>query len=246
MIFDSFKHARLLVLGEEVSTVGVGGLSEKSVHKILKLTLEPNPQNHEVKFLGSIADIKNDEGIFEIQSKAPYLLEKKLEKFLPHTRVTLVMPLIKEKYIRWIDTETGEISSPKKSPKKEDIYTALNALSPIARFISNPNFSVKLMLLSVDEYKRLDGWDKTKKRGGSKADRIPSSLLEVVDLKSPEDYKKYIPEGLGDEFLAKDFERKIKHPSRFTYYVIKLFLELGFVSRVGKKGRAFVYKTKGK
>ena len=246
MILDSFKRARLLVLGEEVSTAGVGGLSEKSVHKILKLTLEPDVQKHEVDFLGSIADIKNGDGIFEIQSKAPYLLEKKLRKFLPHTPVTLVMPLIAEKNIRWIDTETGEISKPKKSPRKEDIYTALNALCPIAEFVGKPGFQVKLMLLSVDEYRRLDGWDKTKKRGASKADRIPSALLDVIDLRSSEDYMRYFPSEINGEFLARDFAKAIKRPSRFTYYVIKFFERIGYVEQVGKTGRAILYKTKDK
>ena len=246
MIYESFKRARLLVLGNDISTAGVGGLSEKSLHKILKLTLEPDTEKHEVKFLGSIADIKNDSGVFEVQTKAPYLLERKLEKFLPHTKVTLVMPLICEKRIRWIDTETGEIGEPKKSPKKEDVYTALNALCPISKFIGNHNFSVKLMLLSVDEYRRLDGYDKTKKRGASKADKIPSELLDVIDLKSPEDYEKYVPEGISGEFFAKDFAAAIKRPSRFTYFVIKLFCELGFVSKVGNVGRAIVYKRKDK
>lgn len=244
MIYESFKRARLAAFGEQVSTVGVGGLSEKSLHKILKLTLEPDAEKHEIKFLGSIADIKNECGIFEVQTKAPYLLERKLEKFLPHTKVTLVMPLICEKRIRWIDTETGEIGKAKKSPKKEDVYTALNSLSPIAKFIRNPNFSVKLMLLSVDEYRRLDGYDKTKKRGASKADKIPTALLDIIDLKCPKDYEKYIPKCLGGEFFAKDFAAAIKRPSRFTYFVIKLFVELGLVSALRKEGRAIVYKRK--
>ena len=243
---ESFARARLLVLGEEVSTVGVGGLSEKTVHKILKLTLEPNTENHEVKYLGSIADIMNDNGIFEIQSKAPYLLEKKLKKFLPHTKVTLVIPIIREKYIRWIDPETGEITEPKKSPKKEDVYTALNALSSIADFIFEPDFHLKLIYLSVDEYKRLDGWDKTRKRGGSRADKVPSAILDTLDFHSPEDYLSLIPENLGEEFLAKEFAALIKRPSRFTYFVIKFFERLGFISRVGKEGRAVVYKRKDK
>jgi len=246
MITESFKRARILVLGEAVATVGVGGLSEKSVHKILKLTLEPDVQKHEVKFLGSIADIKNGDGIFEIQSKAPYLLHGKIEKFLPHVPFTLVMPIFKEKNIRWINTETGEISAPKRSPRREDIYTALNALCPLAQFIGKPGFQVKLMLLSVDEYRRLDGWDKAKKKGASKADRIPSALLDVVDLTAPEDYMRYFPSEIEGEFLARDFAKAIKRPSRFTYYVIKLFERLGYVEAVGKQGRAILYKTKDK
>ncbi len=244
MIYESFKAARLAVLGEDISTVGIGGLSEKSLHKILKLTLEPDTEKHEIKFLGSIADIKNEEGIFEVQTKAPYLLEKKLEKFLPHSKVTLVMPIICEKHIRWINPETSRVSEVRKSPKKEDIYTALNLLSPIARFILHPNFSVKLMLLSVDEYKRLDGYDKTKKQKAAKVDKIPSALIDVIDLNGAGDYEKYIPDGIIGEFFAKDFEAAIKHPSRFAYFVIKFFSEIGLVSKSGKEGRKTVYKRK--
>ena len=243
---DSFKSARLRVLGEEVVTNGVGGLGEKSVHKILKLTIEPDTSKHEVKFLGSVADIKNADGIFEIQTKNHYRLIPKLKKFLTHSRVTLVIPLIKEKRVRWIDPESGEISEPKKSPKHEGVYTAFYYLAPLASLIADPNFSVKLFLLCADEYKRLDGWDKTRKRGASKADKIPASLLEVIDLSSPIDYKQYIPKDLPERFLAKEFSKKIASPSQKAYYVIKLFESLGYIEQDGKEGRAFVYKIKDK
>jgi len=246
VIYESFERARLRVLGEEAVTEGVGGLSEKSVHKILKLTLEPNITKHEVKYLGSIADIKNENGIFEIQTKNHYQIRGKLLKFLAHSPVTLVIPLIKEKRIRWINTETGEISEPKKSPKHEDIYTALYYLSPLSKLILNPDFKVKLIFISVDEYRRLDGWDESKKRGASKADRIPMRLLGVIDLNSKKDYESYFPKELSGQFLSKDFAKKIKRPSRFSYYVIKLFEKLGYIEQDGKVGRAFLYKTKDK
>ena len=242
-ISTEFKKARIAVLSETAVTEGVGGLSEKSVHKMLKLTLEPNSKNHEVKCLGSIADIKNDNGIYEIQSKSPERLIKKLDKFLPVSRVTLVIPIISEKYIRWINTETGEISEPRKSPAREDVYTALKALAPIAHYLENENFSVKLVFLRADQYKRLDGWDKSKKRGASKSDRIPSDILSVIDIASPCDAAKFFPESLNGVFLAKDFAKAIKRPSRFTYYVIKFFENLGIVEMIGKEGRAFLYKT---
>ena len=241
MTREKFKRARLKVLGEEVSTEGVGGLSEKAIHKILKLTLEENTACHEVKFLGSIADIKNEEGITEIQTKDLFRLEGKLSKFLPKSPVTVVIPLIREKYIRWIDTETGEITEPRRSPRADSVYTAFYMLFPLVKFIGRDGFRVKLMFLSADEYKRLDGWDRTKKRGASKSDKIPRELLEVIDLYSKEDYYKYFP-ALEELFLAKDFAKAVRLPSRKAYYALKLFEALGFVEQVGKKGRAIVYK----
>ena len=241
MIKEKFKRARLRVIGEEVSTEGVGGLSEKAIHKILKLTFEENTACHEVKFLGSVADIKNEEGIIEIQTKDLFRLEGKISKFLPHSPVTVVIPLLREKYIRWIDTETGEITEPRRSPRVDSVFTALYMLFPLVKFIGLEGFSVKLAFLSADEYKRLDGWDKTKKRGASKSDKIPRELLEIAQLSSREDYGKYLPE-LEDIFLAKDFTKAVKLPSRKAYYALKLFEALGFVEEIGKKGRAIVYK----
>ena len=241
-INERFKAARQAVLSESVSTEGVGGLAEKSVHKILKLTLEPNTSMHEVKFLGSIADIKNGEGIFEIQTKNHHTLIPKLKKFLPNSKVTIVIPLIKEKFVRWINVETGEISEKKRSPKHDDVYTALNLIFSLSELISDKNLKVKLVFFEADEYKRLDGWDKTRKRGASKADKIPTKILEVIDLDSVESYRRYIPEELANEFLAKDFQKAIKRPARFTYYVIRFFVGIGLIEQVGKRGNAFVYK----
>lgn len=238
----AFSDARIKVLGEELPSDGIGRLSEKAVHKMLKLTLEPRVENHEIKLLGSIADIKNEDGVFEIQTASPFILRSKLEKLSKAEKVTLVLPLINKKSIRWIDPETGEISEPRKSPKHENVYSALSSLAPLSQLICSERLRVKLMLLSVDEYKRLDGWDKTKKKGSRRIDRIPSDIIDVIDLNCREDYLKYLPIPQGEEFLAKDFAALIALPSRRSYYVIKLFEALGFVSQVGKRGRAFVYK----
>ena len=240
MNIDNFKRARASVIGEAEVTEGVGGLNERSLHKILKLTIEPRAEYHEVKYLGSVADVKNEEGIFEIQTKSAYKLRPKLLRFLSESRVDLVIPIISEKYIRYIDEETGERAPPRRSPKAENIYTALNSMCTLADLFYNDNFKVTLVYLSADEYKR-----KKKRRGERKIDVMPKDILSVEELSSPDDLIRYFPEGISGEFLAKDFAGKIKRPSRFSYYVLKFFENLGYVSAVGMCGRAIVYKTKG-
>jgi len=54
----SFVRARAVVLGEGVSWSGVGALSEKCLHKILKIYFEPRIEMHEVSYLSSVADIR--------------------------------------------------------------------------------------------------------------------------------------------------------------------------------------------
>lgn len=230
------------VISESAKTVGVGGLSEKAIHKILKLAIEPRVEMHEVSFCGSIADVMNECGIYEIQTRNHHKLIPKLKKFLPKTDVTVVVPLVREKYLRWLNVETGEISEPRRSPKHDDVYTAFNLIYSLSEFILNEKLKIKLVFFEADEYKRLDGWDKSKKRGAGKVDKIPSKILEIIDFSCVEDYRKYIPPSLPKEFLAKDFQKAIGHTSRFTYYVIRLFVGLGLISVVGKQRNAFVYQ----
>ena len=67
---ERFFGARELVLAERAKCGGIGTLSEKTLHKILKYYVEPNEEYHEVEYLGSVLDIKGENGIFEIQTRA--------------------------------------------------------------------------------------------------------------------------------------------------------------------------------
>lgn len=240
MIEQRFKRAKAEILSEAVTTEGVGGLNERSIHKILKLAIEPNTDCHEVKFLGSVADVKNEQGIFEIQTKSAYTIKRKLEKFLEHSPVTLVVPIIKEKYLRYVDAETGEILPPKRSPRPESVYTALNSMFSLTSLFSLDNFKLMLVFLSADEYKY-----KVKKKGQRRLDAIPREILEVREITSPDDFSEFFPRTLPEEFVASEFARAIKKSSRFTYFVIKFYENLGFIENIGKRGRAILYRRVG-
>ena len=56
--------------------------------------------------------------MIEIQTRALYRLKQKLEKFLPLYPVTVVYPISYDKWVCWINEETGEITQKRKSPKK--------------------------------------------------------------------------------------------------------------------------------
>lgn len=236
-----FFSARERVLLENVNSSGIGTLAEKTLHKIIKFYIEPSEENHEVPFLGSVADIKNGDGIFEVQTASYERLLPKLEEFLAVSAVTVVVPLSETKHVRWIDPRSGEISEPRKSPKSEGIFDALHKLSRISRFICHKNFFARLIFLKTEEYRYLNGWDKKRKRGSTRCELIPLSITSEISISSPEDIIPYLPKSLADDFVASDFQKAIKRPSRFTYYVLRLLSELSIIERSGKRGRAFVY-----
>ena len=236
-----FGEARRRVLGEEHETVGVGGLGEKSMHKILKLYIEPREEFHEVKHLGSVAGIKNEEGIFEIQTRGLEKLTARLKKYLAMDKVTVVIPLTVRKRVSFIDPETGELTEPRLSPKHESIYDALREIYKIRRLILDDKLSFRPIYLNADEYKYLDGWDKTRKKGATKIERIPTEILyeELINYKSLADL---VPFSGDDEFTAKELCRAALVPKRISSYVVGLLSFVGAIEFVSKRGREYLYK----
>lgn len=239
-----FSDARIKVLGEASKSSGIGTLSEKSTHKILKLYLEPDESCHEIKILGSVADVFNSDGIYEIQTHAAERLLPKLEKFLPEYKVTVVIPVACEKTVFWIDRETGEISPPRKSPRRESAYTACRELYKIRRYLNHENLRVKLVLFSSAVYKYLDGRDRTKKRGATKIESIPTTFFAEYNFRSPSDYSALIPDTLADTFTAKELAAAAKFSPKISSFVTGLLRSVAVLVQVGKEGRAYLYKRK--
>ncbi|NLZ80724.1 MAG: hypothetical protein GX913_02820, partial [Clostridiales bacterium] len=81
-------HQRFLEAYEKIAFVnrerdGIGTLSEKTLHAVLKHYFEPKIENQEVKIGSYYADIYTEEGIIEIQTKQFNKLRNKLKAFLP-------------------------------------------------------------------------------------------------------------------------------------------------------------------
>lgn len=240
---ERFAAARLAAMGED-SDGGIGTLCERALHRVLKYYLEPDPACHEISYLGSVADIMNGEGITEIQTGGFARLKPKLERFLPASAVTVVYPLYAEKHIRWIDADSGEISPRKKSPRKHRIYDAFYELYNIREYISHSNFRLKLMLLSVEEYKyknikaRVAGRYRTRLR----VECIPDGIVDIIDFACPADYKRFIPEGLPQVFSAPEFNRAVGKGFCHGYSGIQLLISLGLCRELPRKGRMHQYE----
>ena len=92
---------------------GIGTLSEKTVHAVMKNYYAPDTDMHEIPIENFVADIFTGQEIIEIQTRAFYKMRRKLDAFLPLYPVTIVYPIPHIKWLSWIDEETGE-TSPKR------------------------------------------------------------------------------------------------------------------------------------
>ena len=171
-----FTAAKERIIGKNRERNGIGTLSEKTVHAVLKNYYAPDETQHEIPVEGCVADIFNGKEIIEIQTRSFDRMRPKLERFLPLYPVTIVYPIPYSKHVFWIDEETGEISGGRKSPLKGSPYLAFKELYRIKAYLQDPNLTIRLTFLNMEEYKLLNGWSRDKKRGSSRYDRIPISI----------------------------------------------------------------------
>ncbi len=72
---------------------GIGTLSEKTVHAVMKNYYAPDTDMHEIPIENFVADIFTGQEIIEIQTRAFYKMRRKLDAFLPLYPVTIVYPI---------------------------------------------------------------------------------------------------------------------------------------------------------
>lgn len=239
--YNAFNEARERIIGKAHNDKGIGTLSEKTLHAVLKNYYEPDEDKHEVAIDGYYADIFNDSGIIEIQTRQLNKLRDKLTVFLEEYHVTVVYPCAYNKWLSWIDPESGEVGAKRKSPRHYTEYDAFFELYKIKSFLDHPNLSVHLVLMDIEEYKLLNGWNYTKKRGATRYDRVPLGVRRIVELDRPDDYMQFVPIELEDEFIVKDFAKAAGVHEDTARLSLNILNYLGVVRRVGKKGNAYVY-----
>lgn len=239
-----FEEVKNRVLETERKRGGIGTLSEKTVHAVLKNYYQPDVSCQEVPVERMVADIFTGKEILEIQTRNFFSLKKKLSIFLSLYPVTIIYPLPRQKWVIWIDPETGELGEKRKSPKKGNLYDAFKELVRIREFLEHENLSVKVVFLDMEEYRLLNGWSRDRKRGSHRYDRIPLKLVEEVDLTCREDYLQLIPYELEEPFDTKAFAKAAKIKQDRAGQVLSVLYQLGQVERMGKKGNAYLYRVR--
>lgn len=240
MRFDAAKEK---IIGKNRERIGIGTLSEKTVHAVLKHYYAPDEDMHEIPVENYVADIYTGTDIIEIQTRAMNRMRKKLEAFLPLYPVTIVYPIPRQKWLFWIDEETGEVSQKRKSPKKGNVYHAFIELYKIRPFLSHPNLRLRLDLIDMEEYRLLNGWSRDKKKGSERYDRIPTAFVEELCINDIRDYMQLIPYELPERFTVKDFAKCAKIPARLAGTILLIFNDLKLVTRVGKSGNSYIYEV---
>lgn len=230
------------ITSEAVKPTGIGTLSEKTIHAVLKTYCSPDPSTHEIKVGRYYADILKDNHIIEIQTRHFHLLKRKLSAFLPNYPVTIVYPIAHYKWLRWVNEDTGEISKPRKSPKTGVAAAIFPELYKIKDYLLDPNLSFQIILLDVEEYRLLNGWSKDRKKGSNRSDGLPIRLHEEITLSENKDFEKLLPETLPPIFSTKDYKKTAHVSQKCAWTALNILSYLNIIQMVGKTGNLHLFK----
>lgn len=231
-----------LLLSREKEENGFGTLQEKTIHEVIKDFYCYDHDFQEQKRGRYIADIAVGGDIWEIQTRAFNKLRGKLDAFLEKYHVTVIYPVAVEKKIYWLDQETGAITGGRRSPRRGSAYDVFWELYKIRPYLADPNLSIHVFLMDMEEYKLLNGWSRDKKRGASRYDRLPGKLKDIVRLETIKDYRYFLPDGLPGEFTSLDLAKCARIPRDTAQTCLLILRDLGVVELIGKKGRSNLHR----
>ena len=128
-------------------------------------------------------------------------------------------------------------------PKKENLLKQELSSTLLLNCIrSNPNLHICLVLVDMEEYRLLNGWNETRKKGSSRYDRIPVALHDELYISGGSDYSLILPDNLAETFTSKDLSKCAKIPLRLAQTTLTVLKRTGAVEEAGKNGRCILYK----
>ena len=225
---------------------GIGLLAEKCLHATLKRYIEPDPAFHEQRRGRFVADVLREGEITEIQTRAPERLRQKLSFFLGQpdiVRLTVVIPVIACRYLRRFDPATGAFGARRRSPLHQTPLTALASLWGLREWLCHPKLRVCLFGLEAEEYRyppSQTGW----RRRARRCELLPLRPLYRCDLTRAADFAALLPPLPESGFTAGQIMETTSLDSLDTSSLLRTLCEIGAVERVGKRGRAFLYRKK--
>ncbi len=225
----------------DIGCKGIGTLHERTLHLVLKYYFAPDAATHELSVGGFVADAVTEEGVVEVQTRSLYRLKEKLTAFLQHCPVTVVHPVVDTKWVAWVD-ENGEVQSRRKSPKHQNVYSAISEIYALREFIGGCPLRFALCFVEVEQYRCLNGYGKQRKIRGEHIDRVPLALHDVFMLEAPADYLSLLPHDLPVAFTAADAAKIAKCTESDMRMLLNLTASLGAVEQCGKRGRANLWQ----
>src|ERR1044071_764184 len=180
----------------------IGLLNEKPLHASLKQWYARPGDRLEVPVDGFVIDIVRDNLLIEIQTRNFAAINSKLSRLTRSYQVRLVYPVVQEKWI--VRSATDGPIVRRKSPKRGRVEDLFWELVYIPQLLSNPNFSLEVLMIREEEVRRYNAKRKRWRRRGWVIEG--RRLVDVLDRRlfgNAGDWLAFVPNEL-QSFTTKD------------------------------------------
>jgi len=219
---------------------GIGLINEKPLHASLKQWYARPGDRFEVPVDGFVIDIVRDDLLIEIQTRNFAAINSKLCKLARSYEVRLVYPLVQEKWI--VRSRDGGVVVRRKSPKRGRLEDLFWELVSIPQLLSNPNFSLEVLMTKEEEVRRYAQNRKWRRRGWVIEGR---RLVDVVDRRlfvRSADWLKFVPDKL-QSFTTQDLATVADTNRDLAQKMAYCLRHAKMIELIGRQGRANLYRV---
>jgi hypothetical protein len=224
-----------------MASTSIGLMNEKPLHASLKQWYARPGDQFEVPVDGFVIDIVRNDLLIEIQTRNFASINSKLCKLTRSYEVRLVYPVVQEKWIVRSASDGGTAVR-RKSPKRGRLEDLFWELVSIPRLLSNPNFSLEVLMIREEELRRYEGKRKWRRRGWVVEGR---RLVEVLDRRlfgKSADWLTFVPNGL-QSFTTKDLATVADTRRDLAQKMAYCLREARMIELIGRQGRANLYRV---
>jgi phage anti-repressor protein len=224
-----------------VQTSRIGLLNEKPLHASLKQWYARPGDRFEVPVDGFVVDIVRDDLLIEIQTRNFSSINSKLCKLTQSYEVRLVYPVVQEKWIVRLDGNGGGIEVRRKSPKRGRLEDLFRELVSIPQLLSNPNFSLEVLMIREEEVRRYEKKRRWRRKGWVVEGRRLVDVLDRRLFRRSADWLAFVPNEL-QSFTTKDLATVADTGRELAQKMAYCLRHARMIELIGRQGRANLYR----
>ncbi len=215
-------------------------MNEHSLHSAIKDWYSLPNDRFEVKIDGFIIDILRGDLLIEVQTKSFRAIKRKLSSLVENHQVRLIYPIPKRKWIVRI-TESGELVSKRKSPRRGKLVDLFYELVSIPNLIARENFSLEVLMIEEEEIRCNDGKGSWRRRGVSIKDRRLINVTDRVLFRNESDFLRFLPSDLKRTFTNRSLADLTGISIYLTRKMTYCLRKMGVIRTVDKNGRELIF-----
>lgn len=220
---------------------GIGVRNESSLHAALKAYLAQPGDSLEAAVDGYIVDILRGDALIEVQTSGLAAIRPKLEALIHRHPIQVAYPIATTKWIVHISPSDGRILHKRRSPKKGQVYDLFTELVHLPYLLSQPCFSLLVVMIEEEEIRCADGRGSWRRRGVSIADRRLVKVLETRGF-APADLVSLLPDALGPAFTNRELADQLHIPIYLARRITYCLRRAGALHVVGRSQRELLFQ----